>query len=96
MKKTSYPPYEEKNDIAQEPMITQRHRIRHHGLTPTQQYLLKVFAQDNSEETAQDIQKIVFQYYQKKMDEELNKAWDEGILDQKRLNELRHTYHWAG
>ncbi len=34
---------------------------------------------------------MVFQYYQKKMDEELNKAWDEGILDQKRLNELRHT-----
>jgi hypothetical protein len=75
----------------EEPVMARRRRKTHHALTPTQLYLLKVFENDDSEETAQAIQSMVFQYYQKKLDEETDRLWDEGILDQKKLDEIRHT-----
>lgn len=90
MENKQYPMIEEENLMASEPVAVRRRRRSHHGLTPTQLYLLKVFENDDSEETANAIQKMVVQYYQKKLDEETDRLWDEGILDQKRLDEIRH------
>ena len=91
MEEKKYPPIEEENLMTEEPAVSaRRHRLVRHGLTPTQSYLLKVFAYDDSEETAKEIQEVVFKHLQKRMDEEADRLWDEGILDQKRLDELRH------
>ena len=71
MEEKKYQINEEQVPIACEPAIaTRRHRKMRHGLTPTQSYLLKVFAYDDSEETAKEIQKVVFKHLQKRMDEE--------------------------
>ena len=91
MEKKQYPAIDEETPMANEPVVARRRRKSRHALTPTQLYLLKVFENDDSEETAQAIQTMVFQYYQKKMDEELDRLWDEGSLDQKKLDELRHA-----
>ncbi|MBO4451327.1 MAG: hypothetical protein J5770_02805 [Bacteroidaceae bacterium] len=60
-------------------------------LNPTQQHLLRIFGYDNSEEYAREVQTALVQYFKKKLEAEDNRLWDEGILSQERLNELRHT-----
>lgn len=59
---------------------------------PTQQHLLIMFAFDNSEERLKEVKDLLYQHFQKKMDERLNELWDTGVLDQKKLDELR-TMH---
>ena len=92
MEEKQYPPYEEENSMVSEPVVARRHRSVRHGLTPTQLQLLKFFSYDDSEETAKEIQTVVFNHMQKRMDDELNRMWDEGILDQKRLDEIRQMH----
>lgn len=58
-------------------------------MTPTQRHLLKLFSFDSSEESAREVQEVLTRHFQKKLDEESDKLWDEGILDQKKLDELR-------
>ena len=56
---------------------------------PVQQHLLTMFAFDGSEERLNEVKAVLFQYFQKKMDERLDELWDSGVLDQKKLDELR-------
>ena len=56
---------------------------------PVQQHLLMMFAFDGSEERLKEVKTVLFQYFQKKMDERLDELWDAGVLDQKKLDELR-------
>ena len=60
-------------------------------LTPTQQHLLKLFSFDNSEEYAREVQSVLTKHFQQELDAESDKLWDSGVLDAKRLAELRHT-----
>ena len=58
-------------------------------LTPTQQHLLKLFSFNNSEAYAREIQEVLTQYFQTKLDEEADRLWANGTLNQKRLDEIR-------
>ncbi|MDE6551718.1 MAG: hypothetical protein K2K98_01965 [Muribaculaceae bacterium] len=60
------------------------------ALTPVQEDLLKMFAFDHSDSFAIEIKKVLKTYLLHKIDEETTRLWDEGILDQERLDELRH------
>ena len=55
---------------------------------PAQLYLLEVFSTIKSDEELNDIKQLISNYYAKKLDAELDRLWDEGILDQKRLDEI--------
>ena len=55
---------------------------------PAQLYLLGVFSHIKSDEELNDIKQLVSDYYAKKLDVHLNKLWNEGVLDQKRLDEI--------
>lgn len=48
-----------------------------------------MFAFDGSEERLKEVKAVLFQHFSKKMDERLDELWDAGILDQKKLDELR-------
>ena len=56
--------------------------------TPTQQYLLRMFAFDNSEETLNEVKKVLSEHFREKAEKELDKLWDEGILSQEKLDEI--------
>ncbi len=56
--------------------------------TPAQIYLLKTFERIKTEEELLELKKVISDYYAKKMDAHLNQLWDEGVLDQKRLDEI--------
>ena len=55
---------------------------------PAQLYLLKLFSEIKTDEELMDIKNLVGNYYAQKMNDHLNKLWDEGILDQQRLDEI--------
>ena len=56
--------------------------------SPAQLYLLDVFAGIKSDAELEDIRQLITDYYAKKLDEHLNQLWDNGVLDQKRLDEI--------
>ena len=86
-----YPPIEESGaDIVSEPTMYSSNMAG--ALTPTQLYLLHFSARNPSEESAKEVQSAIFQYYQHKMDEQLNELWDNGTLDQSHLDQLRHMH----
>ena len=61
-------------------------------LNPTQMHLLKLFSFNNSEEYAREIQTVLTRHFQERLDAESDRLWDEGILNQEKLDELRHIY----
>ena len=56
---------------------------------PVQQHLLTLFAFDGSEERLKEVKEVLFRHFSQKMDQRLDELWDAGVLDQKRLEELR-------
>lgn len=58
-------------------------------LNPTQMHLLKLFSFNNSEDYAREIQAVLTAHFQRKLDEEADRLWDAGILNQQRLDEIR-------
>lgn len=63
--------------------------MKANALTPTQQHLLKIFSFNNSEAYAREVQEVLTRHFQAKLDQEADRLWTEGILDQKRLDEIR-------
>ena len=55
---------------------------------PIQIHLLKMFERNKSEEELRELQMVISDYYAKKLNDRLNNLWDEGVLDQKRLDEI--------
>jgi len=51
---------------------------------------LKLFAFNNSEDFAREIQMVLMRYFQQKLDEESDRLWEEGVLNQEKLDEIRH------
>lgn len=56
---------------------------------PIQQHLLMMFAYDSNEEHLVEVKNVLTEHFARKVDERLNKLWDEGILNQERLDEIR-------
>lgn len=56
---------------------------------PIQQHLLKMFAYDDNVERLTEIKELLTKYYAAKVSQRMNQLWDDGTLDQKRLDELR-------
>ena len=55
---------------------------------PIQIHLLKMFEYDQSDTGLKELKNVLYQYYSKRMDQELDKLWDNGQLDQKILDEI--------
>ena len=60
-------------------------------LNPTQMHLLKLFSFNNSEDFAREIQLVLTNYFQKQLDEESDRLWDSGVLNQQKLDNIRKT-----
>ena len=59
---------------------------------PVQQHLLKMFAYDNNVERLNEVKELLTKYFSDKVDQRMNQLWDEGKLDQKKLDELRKMH----
>ena len=58
-------------------------------LNPTQMHLLKLFSFNSSEDYAREVQTVLTHHFQQLLDQESDRLWEEGILNQKKLNEIR-------
>ena len=58
-------------------------------LTPVQIELLRMFSFDHSDEFAKEIKEVLGYYLRRKLDDELDKLWDNGTLDQEKLDQIR-------
>ena len=56
---------------------------------PIQQHLLKMFAYDDNVERLTEIKELLTKYYAEKVNQRMDQLWNDGTLDQKRLDELR-------
>ena len=59
------------------------------ALNPTQMHLLKLFAFNNSEDYAHEVQMVLTRHFQSLLDKEADRLWDEGTLDQVQLDAIR-------
>lgn len=60
------------------------------SLTPLQVNFLKLFSVDHSDEFVLELKKVYDDYLQKKIDVELDRLWDEGIINQEKLDQWRY------
>ena len=59
-------------------------------LNPTPMHLLKMFSFNKSEDFAREIQDVLTRHFQAQIDAEADRLWDEGVLNQEKLDAIRH------
>ena len=57
-------------------------------LTPAQLHLLKLFSIDGSDEFVQENQEVLTRHFKAKLDKEIDRLWDEGILSDEILDKI--------
>ena len=55
---------------------------------PMQIHLLQMFSLDKEEKGLIELKDVLYNYYSKKMNNRLNELWDNGTLNQVRLDEI--------
>lgn len=58
-------------------------------INPAQMLILKSFARVSSEEELSALMKTLKKFYAQRLENELDRLWTDGSLDQKRLDELQ-------
>ena len=58
-------------------------------INPAQMLILKSFASVSSEEELSALMKTLKKFYSQRLENELDRLWTDGSLDQKRLDELQ-------
>ena len=58
------------------------------SITPAQREMLKLLAYNKSDEFAFEMKRVLVKYFQKRIDEETERLWNEGILDQNALDRI--------
>lgn len=59
------------------------------SLSRAQVCLLETFAAAHSQEELDELTRVIRDYYDRKLEDELERLWDDGTLNQSKLNELR-------
>ncbi len=62
------------------------------ALNTAQIMILESFASVKTQEEMDELMDMLRGYYAKKLDRELERLWNEGILDQKKLDELSEQH----
>ncbi len=57
-----------------------------------QQHILKLMSTFKTDRQVEELRHVLANYYARKADEELDRLWDEGVLNQQKLDELRSKH----
>ena len=60
--------------------------------TPGQLHILEMLKYCKTDESVQELQKVLADYYAQKVQEEADKLWDEGILNAEAIEKLSSTH----
>ena len=61
-------------------------------MNKAQMMIVEAFAAANDEQEVNDLMDTLRDFYLKRFDQEMSRLWDNGTLDQKRLDELRKEH----
>ena len=61
-------------------------------MNPAQMMIVNSFASATSQEELDELRDLLLGYYNQKLQEELQRLWADGTLDQKRLDELKEEH----
>ena len=59
-------------------------------LNEAQMSILRLLGSMKSVEEVNDLRQVICDYYARRVDDEMDRLWEEGILNQEKLDELRH------
>ncbi len=62
-------------------------------LNPTQIHLLEMFSYCKDAESLQELKNVLSDYYAKKLQNEANALWDQGVLDAEAIERIGKE-HW--
>lgn len=62
------------------------------GLNAAQMDFLRLLGHFKTEEQVNELRQVVCDYYASKIDEEIDKLWESGEWDEKKLEELRDAH----
>ena len=62
------------------------------GLNAAQMDFLRLLGHFKTEEQVNELRQVVCDYYARKIDEEMDKLWESGEWDEKKLEELRDAH----
>ena len=57
-----------------------------------QMQLLDMMSFVKTPEALSDLNKVISDYFARKVDEEMNKLWDEGFLNDEKIEQFRHLH----
>ena len=60
------------------------------GLNEAQMSILRLLGSMKSVEEVNELRQVICDYYARRVDDEMDRLWEEGILNQEKLDELRH------
>jgi len=66
----------------------------HSPFNSVQRLLLQTFAHIKSEENLQELKSVLFDFYQKKLDKETDKWWEENNMTTEKFEELCNNAHY--
>ena len=66
--------------------------VSYSPLNATQLHLLKLFSYTKSEDSLKELQSVLFNYYRKKLDEETDRLWAEGKLNDNVIEEMLNIH----
>lgn len=66
--------------------------MKTNSLNPAQLCLLESFAAMQSQEEADELSRVIRDYYAHKLEQELDDLWQDGTLNQQTLDELRDQH----
>ena len=61
-------------------------------LNAIQLHLLKIFSYTKNEESLKELQSVLFDFYRKKLDEETDRLWAEGKLNDNVIEEMLNIH----
>ena len=61
-------------------------------MNPAQMMIINSFASATSQKELDELRDLLLDYYNQKLQEELQRLWEDGTLDQKRLDELKEEH----
>jgi hypothetical protein len=66
--------------------------MKKYALNPTQLHLLKMFSFAKSEQSLHEIQKALSSYFALRVEEDMDKLWDDGSWNQEKNEEVLHEH----
>jgi hypothetical protein len=66
--------------------------ITNPALNPSQLYILRLFAENRTDDDLEELKSVLLDYYQKKLDKAADSFWDSQHLDNVKMEEIMYGH----